>query len=442
MACRPGRTPPIEHRYVDELPEKIGKYEVIGIAGKGAMGVVYVAHDPFFDREVAIKTAHALAGDDPRSTLARKLLYNEARAAGALDHGAILQVFDAGEHEGHPYIVMEYIPRAETLKDFSDPGHLLPIGRAVEIIHICAKALDYAHRRGVIHRDIKASNIMLTQRGEVKICDFGIAKLDREDATEVLGTMGSPRYMSPEQILDHELSPKTDIYSLGVVMYELLTGCPAFEGHSFTQLTTKILTQRPRPVTEIRAEIPKPLGDIVEKAMHKMSDQRYLSGLDLASDLAALYSQLSQPPEELSSEEKFRIARGLSFFNEFSDAELREVIRASQWQQFKAGERIIREGNMEDFFFVLARGDVALSKGGKRVGTIASGSCFGEMAHVSHIARTATIHARDDVVLIKIAPAMIDHLSFNCQLRFNQAFMHILVDRLASTTERLSKFLD
>lgn len=424
-----------------DLPERIGKYEILGIAGRGAMGVVYHGHDPFFDRDVAIKTTRHQVVADTGQAMARKMLFNEARAAGNLDHGAIVQIFDAGEHEGEPYVVMEFVAESTTLRDYCRVDNLLPVDRAVEIIYICARALAHAHRKGVMHRDIKASNIMLTRDGRVKIGDFGIARSENDDITEVLGALGSPRYMSPEQLMEKPLSTRTDIYSLGVVMYELLTGYPAFEGKTIAELSRRIVSEPPKPIPAIRPDIPEALEAIVERAIRKDPEERYASGLDMASDLAAVTTHLEDAPDELPAQAKFELARRLAFFNEFSDDELRSVVAACPWKRFTSGERIIREGNMEHAFYVLVSGDVSVSKGGTRVGTLSTGSVFGEMGFVSRATRSATIHARDDAIVMTANAQSLSVLPAAIQLRFTQTFLQTLVDRLASTTERLSKFL-
>ncbi len=424
-----------------ELPEKIDKYEILGIAGRGAMGIVYHGFDPFFDREVAIKTTQLRSGSPMEQSLARKMLFNEARAARVLDHGSILQVFDAGEHGGEPYVVMEFVPDALTLREHCSDDKMLPLERAVEIIYICAKALDYAHRRGVVHRDIKASNIMLTRDGRVKIGDFGIAKLDTVETTEILGTVGSPRYMSPEQLTDKPLTAQTDIYSLGVVLYELLTGRTPFDGRTFAELARRIIAETPPPVETLRPDVPPALSAVIARALAKDPADRYSNGMDLAADLTAIYGALDRPPAELSPQARFQLVRGLHFFNDFSDDELREVVDLCQWQRYAPGERIIREGNMEHAFHVVVSGDVAVSKGGTRVGTLGAGACFGEMGHLSRTTRTASIHARDDVITVVANAELMSRMSPSTQVRFNQAFVQTLVERLASTTERLSKFL-
>ena len=216
---------------MSETPQKVGKYEILGIAGRGRMGTVFIGHDPFIDRQVAIKVCPVDDPGDTSSRLARNMFLNEAQSAGVLDNPNNLRVFDAGEVDGDSYIVMEFVEGAQTLKDYCTEEKRLPVAQAVWILHQCAKALDYAHRRGVTHRDIKSANIMLNVEGEPKIGDFGIAQRAVSDATQVMGMFGSPTYLSPEQARDDDLTSQTDIYSFGVVMYEVLAGRRHF-GHA------------------------------------------------------------------------------------------------------------------------------------------------------------------------------------------------------------------
>lgn len=218
---------------MSETLEKVGKYEILGVAGRGGMGTVFIGHDPFIDRRVAIKVCPVVNPDDTDSRLTRKMFFNEAQSAGVLDNPNILRVFDAGEVDGDPYIVMEYVEGAETLKDYCKPQKIIPVAQAVRIFHQCAKALDHAHRRGVTHRDIKSANIMLNAEGEPKIGDFGIAQRAVSDSTQVMGMFGSPTYMSPEHARDDDLTHQTDLYSFGVVMYEVLAGRPPFRARGF-----------------------------------------------------------------------------------------------------------------------------------------------------------------------------------------------------------------
>jgi len=428
-----------------EHPKKLGKYEILGVAGRGGMGTVYVGHDPFIDRKVAIKVC-PVSDDatDVQARMARKMFFNEAQSAGLLENPNILRVYDAGEVDGDPYIVMEYVEGARTLKDHCTPENLLPIEQAVRILHQCAKALDYAHRRGVIHRDIKSANIMLNSEGEVKIGDFGIAQRALADQTQVMGLFGSPTYMSPEQARDEELTNQTDLYSLGVVMYEVLAGRPPFRAKGFSGLLNKILNDPPPPLAELRPEVPPRLAAIVERALEKDRARRYKTGAEIAADLAALMEELKAPQaqrRELSDSEKFELTRRLAFFNEFSDSELEEVLAVAEWERYATGERLITEGELDHSFFVIVSGDASVQIGAKRIGRLSKGDCAGEMGYLVETKRSASVIAESDLEVLKIDSAIIEWASIPCQLRFTKAFMRVLIERLAQTSLRLSQYV-
>ncbi|MGH8596393.1 MAG: serine/threonine-protein kinase, partial [Gammaproteobacteria bacterium] len=188
-----------------DLPKKIGKYDVIDVLGRGAMGVVYRGHDPYVDRPVAIKLA---TNADVESTqgVARRMFINEARSAGRLDHPNVLKVYEAGEENDQPYMVMEYIDGGDTLRNYCKRDTLLDLSKVLRIVRQASDALDYAHKQGVLHRDIKPANIMLTKDGVAKIGDFGIARRMGVDQTQIVGWFGSPLYMSPEQARDQEIT--------------------------------------------------------------------------------------------------------------------------------------------------------------------------------------------------------------------------------------------
>ena len=225
-------------------PEQIGKYYAMEVVGSGNMAVVYREYDPFNDQEVAIKVSHEkLDAMNFPETLTRKLFFNEAQAAGALIHPNIVRVLDAGEHHGSPYLVMDYVGEGATLEAFCKGNERLATHRIGEIIYHCARALDYSHRHGVIHRDVKPSNILVTAGGQAKITDFGIAQRDTFDETQISGLVGSPTYMSPEQIRQLDLNTQTDVYSLGVVMYLLLTGTPPFRASNVAGLMHAIINE-------------------------------------------------------------------------------------------------------------------------------------------------------------------------------------------------------
>ena len=423
-----------------QLPGKIGKYEIVGVAGRGNMGIVYAAYDPFKDQKVAVKVC-AMEDDASASTasrMARKLFFNEAHTAGSLDHPNILRVFDAGEENSEPYIVMEYVESARTLSEFCAADNLLSVSRVAEVLFQIARALDYAHRRGVVHRDIKPTNLMLTTDGDVKIGDFGIAEGAQAETTQILGVLGSPRYMSPEQAREDDTNNQTDLYSLGVVAYELLTGQPPFIGQGFSRLMYKILHEEAPPLRHIRPDLPESLELIVSRAIHKDRQVRYKMGRELAADLAEVFEELDAKVEELSSDDKFTIVRKLRFFNDLSDTDVWELLRASVWENHPSGGRIISEGNVDDYFYIIVTGDVAVCKGETEISSLSKGDCFGEMGYLSKTQRSASIIAKDNVSLLKINSSLMDKASTDCQLRFNKVFIETLIKRLTRTSEHLS----
>src|SRR3990167_5247567 len=327
--------------------EKIGKYQVTRKLGEGATSEVYLCHDPFAEREVAIKVVFPdTLTDDENRNLFRKLFITEASLAGKLTHPHIVQIFDAVVDEG-------------TLEPHCNPDALLSADKIVEIIFKCSRALDFANRAGVIHRDIKPANILLHGETDIKISDFGSALITPSMVTQVSG-IGSPAYMSPQQIKEHPLTLQTDIYSLGVVMYQLLTGQLPFQASNNFSMMYQITNVEPQPPSSLRPEIPPAVDRIVRKAMQRELEQRYQDWDGFSSDLAAVISseQAVQKKEEFADSEKFNILRGLPFFADFGDAELWEVMRVSSWEYCKPGKALMFEGQRGDFFCLLASGEV------------------------------------------------------------------------------------
>jgi serine/threonine protein kinase len=424
----------------DAIPKKLGKYDVIEAIAKGSMGVVYRGYDPFVERPVAIKVALAEALRDKESgETYRKMFFNEAHTAGMLRHPNILDIFDAGVEGETCYIVMELVEGGDTLKSYIRADHLMPVQNVLEIVFKGAKALDYAHRQGVIHRDIKPSNMLLTADKDLKIADFSIAYVTRRDASKTvpIGFVGSPRYMSPEQIQEESIGNQTDLFSLGVVMYELLTGRHPFGGESFSKLVYRVVNEEPVPIREFRPDLPESIERIVNRCLMKDLQERYKMGGDLAAELSASFSQLERPLEDISAREKFLSVKPLDFFRGFSDAEIWEIIRASMWERYDQNDEIIVEGAVDDSFYILISGSVTVKKGGVVVGSLKTGDCFGEMSYISRMRRTATIVAATPVTLMKVNSTLIEQVSKDCQLRFCKVFLRILIERLSTTTARV-----
>ena len=426
-----------------EVPQRLGKYEVLEEVGRGSMGTVYLGHDPYIDRRVAIKVAHAeQLNDEEGGDRYRKMFFNEAHTAGRLTHPNIIGIYDAGVDEDTCYIVMELVEGGNTLKEFCRADNLQPIDKVVEMIFKCAKALDYAHKQGVIHRDIKPTNILVTADDDVKIGDFSIAHLTKMDSTETMpmGLVGSPRYMSPEQVTEDYITSQTDLFSLGIIMYELLTGKHPFAAESFSRLVQRILNETPTDVHVLRSEIPESLSKIVNHALAKERDDRYQMGLDLASDLSKAFDSLLEAPQEnITEQEQFVAVKQLDFFEGFPDAEIWEIVRAGKWQDYTDGDEIILEGELDDSFYIIVHGQVSVRKGGKDLRQLLSGDCFGEMGYLAKTKRTATIVAQGPTSLLKVNSTVISQVSLNCQVRFLKVFLRTLIHRLSVTTERVSQ---
>jgi eukaryotic-like serine/threonine-protein kinase len=420
-----------------KIPDRIGKYPIINEVGRGSTGTVFMSHDPYYGRDVAIKVYNIEAGgDDERARVARKMFLSEAHMVGMLHHPNILPIYDAGEENGHCYIVTEHVHGARTLSAYCRPDNLLRIDDVVELMFKCAKALHYAHSRGVIHRDIKPSNIMLTTDSDVRIIDFGIALVADSEISRIEGIAGSPSYMSPEQVQSLELSNRSDLYSLGAVMYELLTGVRPFRAGNLAKLLHQIVYATPAPIHTLRADVPEEIENVVAVAMQKDPARRYQSGLDFAAELTRVHQTLRQQYSRIDQQEQFTLLRRLKFFHEFSHAEIHEVLRASHWQEYASGEQIVKEGEMDDRFYIIVAGNCAMERHGERIGLLSSGECFGETSYVQGAKRTATILAADDVTVLKVSSTLLEQVSASCQLRFNRVFLRSLIGRLQTNEAR------
>ena len=419
------------------VPEKIGKYVIINEVGRGSTGTVYLSHDPYYGRDVAIKVYNIeTGGDEERARVARKMFLSEAHMVGMLQHPNILPIYDAGEENGHCYVVTEHIQGARTLVAYCRPDNLLRVDDMVEIMFKCARALNYAHGRGVIHRDIKPSNIMLTPDSDVRIIDFGIALVQDSEISQIQGIAGSPSYMSPEQVQNSQITPRSDLYSLGAVMYELLTGFRPFRAGNLSKLLHQIVFATPPPIHTLRQDIPEDLENVVANALQKDPEKRYKSGLDFAAELTRVHQKLRAHYERIDSQEQFSLLRRLKFFHDFSHGEIWEVLRASSWQDYTNGEEIVKEGEMDDRFYIIVTGRVAVERHGREVGKLTSGDCFGETSYARGAKRTATIKADGEVTVMKVSSTLLEQVSASCQLRFNKVFLRSLIGRLQNVERK------
>lgn len=414
--------------------DKIGKYEVIRELGKGATSAVYLARDPFFDRQVAVKLVnqeifqHAQYGKR-----FQKLFFTEASLAGKLNHPHICAIYDAVAQENLFYIVMEYVSGG-TLEDHCQPEKLLPIGRVLEIGFKLSRALDYAQRHGIIHRDVKPANVLQSKDGVVKVSDFGAAFNAEADTTQVSG-VGSPAYMSPEQVRNLQLTHQTDIFSVGVVLYQLLTGRLPFKGSSNFGVVQQILSVEAPLPSSINKEVPWYVDNIVKRAMQKNPKDRYQTWDDFSQELVDAAGIYAQAQHEIPDGQKFATLKKLSFFSHFNDIELWEVVRISEWAKHAPGTILLREGQVGRSFYVIAQGEARISKNQKILTTLKAGDCVGEMAYLSkkEFPRSASVVLAKDSVVIEIKGGALNEASEACRHKFDRAFLDILVERLAES---------
>ena len=423
--------------------DKIGKFQIIKKLGEGATSVVWLGHDPFADRDVAIKVvASSVFSGGEHGKIARNLFVTEASLAGKLVHPHIVQIYDAVADADPSYIVMEYVAGG-TLEPYCTPDRLLPMVDLVEMIFKCTRALDFAYRLGVIHRDLKPANILRagSSGSDVKISDFGAALSASSDQTAVAG-IGSPAYMSPQQVKDHPLNHQSDIFSLGVVMYQLLTGQLPFQGSNNISIIYQITNVEPPPPSALRKGIPPAVDAIVMRAMKKSLEERYPTWDAFSFDLAETFrnEHLEEARERIADTEKFNTLRGLAFFRDFNDVQLWELLGFSDWQRVKPGTVLMHEGQPGDNFCILAAGEVKVTKNAKLLNVLSAGECFGEMAYLNEAAGTrgADVSTLREATVITVPTAALRRASDACRHSFDRAFLRILVERLSLANTRLT----
>jgi len=427
---------------------RIGRYELEREIGRGAMGVVHLAHDPRLDRRVALKTCtlpEGVSEEMAREFHARFL--REARAAAGLSHPGIVTVFDSGEDEttGVPYIAMEFVA-GHSLKEVLARAERCDRAWVMSTGALLADALHQAHQAGIVHRDIKPANILVAGgdvkiadfRGEVKISDFGAAYLRKSQSVQT-AAMGSPFYMSPEQIEGKELTFHSDMYSLGVVLYELLTGRRPFSGDTIEALVQKILTEDPVPPGKVRpGGLPDAIDTAVLRAMKKKPEYRYPSWAEFARELSKA-SPLVVGPDAIPDSEKYVALKKVEVLSNLSDAELWEMLRAGRWSRVPKGKIVLKEDEPGKTLFFLARGEVKVTKGGRLLNVVNPVEYFGDMAYMwgGSLPRHATVESMTELLVAEFDPAALDSMSISAQLHLTRALARNLVDRLALANTRL-----
>jgi len=421
------------------LPSRIGKYDIVKQLGRGAAAMVYLARDSFDGREVALKVIKPEFFQHPEfQRVYRPQFQVEASLAGKLDHPHIVAIYDAVLNDEQGYLAMEYVPGGN-LAPYVSGKNLLPVDNAVEVAFKCCGALDYAFRRGIVHRDIKPANIMVGEGTDIKIGDFGAAYLQHGESVQTL-RMGTPSYMSPEQVEENPLTHQSDMYCLGIVLYELLTGLRPFVARTLPALFKKILTDQPVPPSRLQAGVPAELDPVVMRALAKKPEDRFASWADFALELASI-GRLRSSQQAVPDSEKFEALKKVKMLSSLSEPELWALVKAGQWSRAPANQVIIGEGEQSDRLYFLAKGEAKVTKRGRLLNLIHAGEFFGEMSFISNggLARQATVESAGDLLLATFERAALEQVQARCQLRFLWALLHNVVDRLVLADARLAQ---
>ena len=417
---------------------RIGKYELKGVLGKGASATVYRAIDTFTNAEVAVKVIDPAALKDPvQGKIIRTQFLNEASLAGRLNHPHIAAILDAvvGEDSGH--IAVEYVPGGD-LSQRTRPNGLFSIEDAIQVGFKCCGALDYAFRQGVVHRDIKPANIMVVKDTDVKITDFGAAFLRRSDITSLL-RVGSPAYMSPEQISGATLTHQSDMFSLGVVLYELLTGHRPFAAATVPAMLECIMADSPASPSSVRPALPKELDRIVLTALAKPPASRFGTWAEFALELVKV-GKLSVYQQRISDSERFEALRHVDMLTKLDDGQIWELVRAGRWKRLPAQSQIIRENEPGTSLFFLAKGQAKATRQGRPLNLIGAGECIGEMSYIRDgMQRQATIESLTEVVVAEFESSELERMTPGCQLHFTRAIVRTLVERLELANTRITQ---
>ncbi|MGA8863004.1 MAG: serine/threonine-protein kinase [Gallionella sp.] len=427
-----------------DQPSNIGKYQVLKHLGQGATSMVYLGYDLSAKREVAIKVLNQKILNDPKiGVIHKKQLLTEASLAGKLTHPHIVNIYDAIVEEDESYVFMEYVAGG-TLEQHTDASNLLPIPAVAEYMFKCCRALNYAQFNGVIHRDIKPANILLTEDKDIKISDMGAAIILNAEHSQV-SDIGSPTYMSPEQINGEPLTHQTDIYSLGMVMFCLLTGRTPYAATSLASLFYQILNTSIPPVRSLNAEVSEQLEKIIIRATRKDKKDRYQTWKEFGNDLASCgrLEMCESKSQDVSTPEKFSALREIHFFRDFVDIALWEIVHIGEWEKYPANSILICEDELGQDFFILIEGTVGVTKGKRLLNLIKKGDSFGEMAYISGkaVPRSTTVTANSDVTVIRISPQVLAATSDHCQSSFNQAFLQTMADRLRAVDDRFANIV-
>jgi serine/threonine protein kinase len=414
------------------IPYKLGKYEIGQELGRGTNGVVYKGFDPFVRRDVAIKIGWCESAEDSKHQQVKLDFFAEAHAAGRLQHPNIVALYDAQMEKDLQYIVMEYV-RGETLREYCRSDNRLPPAKVVECMFKCCMALDFSHSMGVIHRDIKPGNIMLSEDGETKLMDFSVAAITQNKTIDSNLIVGSPNYMSPEQAQGQPVGPQSDLYSLGVVMYHLLTGKRLYASEEIGDILRSIIKVQPPRLQDERPDLPPALWSVVDRALQKDPSKRFESGKAMAAELASIHDNMAHVEHSISQSEQHHALLKLKFFSRFETSSLEEIMTVSNLLNFTQGETISQESDIGNSFYIVVKGTVRVMLSTQLLVTFNRGECFGSTGFTTVGKRRPALTAETGALVLKVNAVGIETLSERTQLQYYRAFSQNLIDRLASS---------
>ena len=419
-----------------EVPARIDRYVIGARIGSGTCGIVHQARDERLDRDVAVKLSPVGEAQltDGKVPGAQRAYQTEIIAAGRLAHPNIVTVHDAGTEGPLNYLVMEVI-EGRSLKEYGKGKAPLPVHRALSAIVDCCRALDYSHARGILHRDIKPANVMLSSSGSAKLLDFGIAVGLDADAglARKAPVLGTPNYMSPEQILGRELTPASDLYSLSAVMFELLCGRQLFKAKKVKELF-RIVVNHPAPrLDSVKPELPAALADILERALAKDPTERFQSGSELAAALAPLVERFRIVEQRPPAQRRFiRELQRQSFFEGFADVEIARLLELVRVRSFRPGEPLLVPTDAGRRLMILTDGIARVTEAGDLIGVIGQGESIGELGFINGMPDPRSIVALTHVNVLEISSESLSELPPKVHLHYYRAISDRLVKRHAS----------
>ncbi|MFT5893177.1 MAG: serine/threonine protein kinase [bacterium] len=419
------------------VPGEIDRYTIGKRIGSGTCGVVHQALDNLLGRDVAVKLspigeAHLSTGKVPG---AQRAYQTEIVAAGRLTHANIVTIHDAGQFEDLNYLVMEVVD-GESLKEYGKGKTLLPVHEALRVISACCRALDYSHSQGILHRDIKPANIMLAENGDVKLLDFGIAVGIRDGGglKNKGPTLGTPNYMSPEQILGRELGPASDFYSLATVLFELLTGRQLFKAKKVKDLFRTVVHKSAPRLLDIRPDLPVELSDVIAKALEKKPKDRYQTGREMAKAFESFEEMFGIVEKRPAAQQRLiRELHGQRFFAQFSELEIAHLLEHIEVRSFSEKEILIEVGDDQRRILILTDGIVKIESGGKYLRLLGEGECLGETGFINGGAHKHRVEAVTSVNVLVLSAEVMAELPPKIHLHYYRHISEILVARTTLT---------